>query len=72
MAGGGGRCALGRTREKGRGSFIGALRRFHLIVVAYRNSSMGAERRRRAAELMANEEWRFARRRVRTGCVAPA
>jgi hypothetical protein len=33
---------------------------------------MGAEQRRHAAEPMANEEWWFARRRVRTGRVAPA
>jgi hypothetical protein len=72
MAGGGGWCALGRAREKGRGSFIGASRWFYLTVVAYRNSSMGAERWRRAAEPTANGEWRFARRRVRAGRVAPA
>jgi hypothetical protein len=64
--------SLGRTREKGRGSFIGASRRFYLTVVAYKNSSMSAERRRRAAEPTAIGEWRFARRRVRADRVAPA
>jgi hypothetical protein len=33
---------------------------------------MGAGRWRRAVEPAANGEWRFARRRVRTGGVAPA
>jgi hypothetical protein len=41
-------------------------------VVAYSGDDMGAGRWRRAAEPAANGERRFARRRVRTGCVAPA
>jgi hypothetical protein len=62
---------LGRVREKEGEGFIRAYRRFRLTVVAYRDSSMGAERRRRAVDPTTNGEWRFARRRVRTGRVAP-
>jgi hypothetical protein len=66
---------VARAREGVRqGGFItpGLVEGVSRSVVAYSGDDMGAGRWRRAAEPAANGERRFARQRVRTGCVAPA
>jgi hypothetical protein len=69
---GGADSSVARAREgKGRGGYYTCVEAVPPHRLAYRDSSMGAERQRRAVELTTNGQWRFAHWRVRTGCVAP-